>query len=126
MRRPLSILKTLMGAGVEFGTDDQRLLWRNSKGRITPSVAAELAAGKAEILEFLNGKRPDLELSVDAKAYASALREHGPCGYGPIARILGWPMTRTGQAEAELRGAQRLDYGNTGRGTLLEKADDIG
>ncbi|RVG89295.1 hypothetical protein [Sinorhizobium meliloti] len=55
------------------------------------------------------------------EAYAQALRQHGPCGYGPMARVLGWEMTRTGQAEDALRKAGRIVYDRTGRGWLVEK-----
>lgn len=56
----------------------------------------------------------------DAEAYADALREIGPCGYGPIAVYLGWGATKAGQVEVELRQAGRIIYDNTGRGRLVE------
>lgn len=57
----------------------------------------------------------------DAEAYAMALREIGPCGYGAVARRLGWGATRAGQAEAVLRLAGRIVYDRTGRGRLVEE-----
>lgn len=56
----------------------------------------------------------------DAEAYASALREIAPCGYGAVARHLGWGATRAGQAETILRLAGRIVYDRTGRGRLVE------
>lgn len=55
----------------------------------------------------------------DAEAYVRALREIGPCGYGAIARHLGWGATRAGQAETVLRLAGRIVYDRTGRGRLI-------
>lgn len=57
----------------------------------------------------------------DAEAYAMALREIAPCGYGAVARHLGWGATRAGQAETILRLAGRIVYDRTGRGRLVEE-----
>jgi hypothetical protein len=54
----------------------------------------------------------------DADQYADALRQIGPCGYGPIAVVLGWGMTRTANAEEALRKAGSIIYDGTGRGRL--------
>ena len=55
----------------------------------------------------------------DADQYAEALRQIGPCGYGPIAVVLSWGMTRTANAEEALRKARRIVYDKTGRGRLV-------
>jgi len=57
----------------------------------------------------------------DAEAYALALRQIAPCGYGAVARHLGWGATRAGQAETILRLAGRIVYDRTGRGRLVEE-----
>lgn len=54
----------------------------------------------------------------DADQYAEALRQIGPCGYGPIAIFLGWGVTRTANAEEALRKAGKIIYDRTGRGIL--------
>lgn len=59
-----------------------------------------------------------IEPRSDADQYAEALHYIGPCGYGPIAVVLGWGVTRTANAEDELRKAGRIIYDQTGRGTL--------
>lgn len=56
----------------------------------------------------------------DVEAYAEALREIGPCGYGVVAVFLGWGATRAGRAETELRMSGRIVYDATGRGRLRE------
>ena len=63
------------------------------------------------------GAVPDVS---DEEAYAAALRTEGPCGYGVIARVLGWGATRAGQAETSLNKQGRLAYDRTGRGWLIE------
>lgn len=63
----------------------------------------------------------DSDPAKDAEAYALALREIAPCGYGAIARHLGWGATRAGQAETILRLAGRIVYDRTGRGRLVEE-----
>jgi hypothetical protein len=56
----------------------------------------------------------------DAAAYEAALQDIGPCGYGAIARHLGWGATRAGRAESLLRQTGRIVYDRTGRGRLVE------
>jgi len=56
----------------------------------------------------------------DAEAYLDALREIGPCGYGPVAVFLGWGAGRASAAEIELRQAGRIVYDRTGRGKPAE------
>lgn len=123
----LDLVKTLIAGGVTFDTDGERIRWRNSAGRMTPDVVSEIASAKAEVIDFLTGKRREPEfldaMKADAENYAVALRLHGPSGYGPLARVLGWGMTRTAQAEAELRRQGRVVYDRTGRGWLVEKGD---
>lgn len=50
-----AILHDLIGAGVEFETDGQRIRWRNAGGRVTPDVVEVLRAHKAEVIGFLTG-----------------------------------------------------------------------
>lgn len=63
----------------------------------------------------------DSDPAKDAEAYALALLEIAPCGYGAVARHLGWGATRAGQAETILRLAGRIVYDRTGRGRLVEE-----
>lgn len=65
------------------------------------------------------GHRP--EPKSDAEAYLDALREIGPCGYGPVAVFLGWGAGRASAAEIELRQAGRIVYDRTGRGKPAEQ-----
>lgn len=46
-------VKSLMHAGVEFAVEGERIVWRNSDGRVTPEVVEELRAGKSDVLGFL-------------------------------------------------------------------------
>ena len=63
----------------------------------------------------------DSDPAKDAEAYALALREIAPCGYGAVARHLGWGATRAGQAETILRLAGRIVYDRTGRGRPVKE-----
>lgn len=133
MSAAVDLVKALALDGVEFSTDGQRLRWRNSNGKMTPTIVAVLAADKGQVIDFLTGKprlvprqrdlRRDLKLDPvarpdDADRYADVLRHIGPCGYGPIAVFLGWGATRAANAEEVLRKAGRIIYDHTGRGTL--------
>lgn len=82
--------------------------------RVDRERPAELALASAEVSSI------DSDPAKDAEAYALALREIAPCGYGAIARHLGWGATRAGQAETILRLAGRIVYDKTGRGRLVE------
>lgn len=61
-----------MAEGVEFGTDGKRILWRNSGGRITPEIIAELRAAKGEIIAFL--QRSSRPTSVSREAVVAECR----------------------------------------------------
>ncbi|MBN9241911.1 MAG: hypothetical protein J0I98_03875 [Mesorhizobium sp.] len=88
---------------------------------------------RAAILEYDDGlHRAEAERQVaaeigysappkpDADLYADALRQIGPCGYGPVAVFLGWGAGRASAAEIELRQADRIVYDRTGRGRPAE------
>ena len=83
--------------------------------RLDLESPAELALASAEVSSI------DSDPAKDAEAYALALREIAPCGYGAIALHLGWGATRAGQAETILRLAGRIVYDKTGRGRLVEQ-----
>ena len=83
--------------------------------RIDRDRSADLALAHAEENSI------ESDPAKDAEAYALALREIAPCGYGAIARHLGWGATRAGQAETILRLAGRIVYDRTGRGRLVEQ-----
>lgn len=83
--------------------------------RLDRESPAELGLASAEVSSI------DSDPAKDAEAYALALREIAPCGYGAIARHLGWGATRAGQAETILRLAGRIVYDKTGRGRLVEE-----
>lgn len=51
-----AIFHDLIGAGVEFETNGQRIRWRNSSGRVTPEVVEVLRSHKAEVIAFLTGR----------------------------------------------------------------------
>lgn len=51
-----AILHDLIGAGVEFETDGERIRWRNAGGRVTPDVVEVLRENKAEVVAFLTGR----------------------------------------------------------------------
>jgi len=84
--------------------------------RMDPNGSAEL--GPAPV----GDEAIDSDLAMDAEVYAVALREIAPCGYGAVARHLGWGATRAGQAETILRLAGRIVYDRTGRGRLVEES----
>lgn len=46
-------VKSLMRAGVEFALDGERIVWRNSDGRMTPEIVALLRDERADVLGFL-------------------------------------------------------------------------
>lgn len=48
-----AILHDLIGAGVEFETDGERIRWRNAGGRVTPEVINTLRAHKVEVIDYL-------------------------------------------------------------------------
>lgn len=48
------ILHDLIGAGVEFETDGERIRWRNAGGRVTPEVIEVLRSHKAEVISLLS------------------------------------------------------------------------
>lgn len=83
--------------------------------RVERDRSAKLALAPAEDNSI------DGDPTKDAEAYALALREIAPCGYGAVARHLGWGATRAGQAETILRLAGRIVYDRTGRGRLVEE-----
>ena len=83
--------------------------------RMDRDRSAELALAHAEDNSI------DGDPAKDAEAYALALQDIAPCGYGAVARHLGWGATRAGQAETILRLAGRIVYDRTGRGLLVEE-----
>ena len=83
--------------------------------RIDRGGSEELALAPAEDNSI------DSNPAEDAEAYALALREIAPCGYGAVARHLGWGATRAGQADTILRLAGRIVYDRTGRARLVEE-----
>ncbi|WP_134679530.1 hypothetical protein [Paracoccus ravus] len=50
-----AILHDLIGAGVEFETDGERIRWRNAGGRVTSDVVEVLRTHKAEAIDYLMG-----------------------------------------------------------------------
>lgn len=73
-----------------------------------------LQGGNVVVLAERSAAKPDVE------HYADALRLIGPCGYGPVAVLLGWGATRAADAEVELRQQGRVVYDRTGRGRLAD------
>ena len=51
-----AILHDLIGTGVEFETDGERIRWRNAGGCVTSDVIEVLRANKAEVIGFLTGR----------------------------------------------------------------------
>ena len=49
-----AIFHDLIGAGVEFETDGERIRWRNAGGRVTTEVVEVLRSHKAEVISFLS------------------------------------------------------------------------
>ncbi|KQV39176.1 MULTISPECIES: hypothetical protein [unclassified Rhizobium] len=66
------------------------------------------------------------KLEGDMASYARALGAHGPCGYGAIAKALGWDATRAGSAEEQLRRQGLIAYDDAGRGTLTNGSNPDG
>lgn len=83
--------------------------------RIERNCSADTAYAPAD------DKSMDCDPTRDAEDYAVALGDIGPCGYGAIARHLGWGATRAGQAETILRLTGRIVYDRTGRGRLVQE-----
>ena len=46
-------VQSLMRAGVEFAVEGDRILWRNSEGRVTPEVVESIRAEKPRVRDFL-------------------------------------------------------------------------
>ena len=87
------------------------------------SVAQHLVQGHRSRTDVRVAPDPsdhDTDPVTDAETYARALSEMGPCGYGAVARHLGWGATRAGQAADVLRLAGRVIYDRTGRGRLVD------
>lgn len=49
----IETMQSLMRAGVEFAVEDDRILWRNSEGRVTPEVVDCIRAEKPRVRDFL-------------------------------------------------------------------------
>ena len=52
----VDLLCDLMAEGVEFEADGDRVRWRNGGIQLTQERLAVLKDGKAEVLQFLNGR----------------------------------------------------------------------
>ncbi|NKW79441.1 hypothetical protein HGG72_02440 [Ochrobactrum pecoris] len=49
----IDLIKALTSEGVEFSTDGERIRWRNSNGKITDDVKAQIASDKAAVIAHL-------------------------------------------------------------------------
>lgn len=49
----IETVQSLMRAGVEFAVEGDRILWRNSGGRVTPEVVESIRAEKPRVRDFL-------------------------------------------------------------------------
>lgn len=125
----VELVKALTNEGVEFSTDGERIRWRNSNGKMTDDVKAQIASGKAEVIAHLKASRgmkrwkpiPPAEWSRhlrpqrgDPERYLEALKEYGPLSYGMAMRALGWGGTRAGQVQDELRRQGRIKFDKHG------------
>lgn len=53
----IDLIKALTSEGVEFSTDGERIRWRNSNGKITDDVKAQIASDKAAVIAHLKASR---------------------------------------------------------------------
>jgi|GEM_PF-1896372 len=135
----IDLIKALMGEGVEFSTDGERIRWRNSNGKITDDVKAQITSGKAEVIAHLKASRgikrwkpiPPAEWSRhlrpqrgDPERYLEALKEYGPLSYGMAMRALGWGGTRAGQVQDELHRQGRIKFDRRGWAYPVDSSED--
>ncbi|MGO1163507.1 hypothetical protein ACTOV4_16365 [Brucella sp. C7-11G] len=135
----VELVKALTSEGVEFSTDGERIRWRNSNGKITDDVKAQIASGKAEVIAHLKASRgikrwkpiPPAEWSRhlrpqrgDPERYLEALKEYGPLSYGMAMRALGWGGTRAGQVQDELHRQGRIKFDRRGWAYPVDSSED--
>ena len=135
----VELVKALTSEGVEFSTDGERIRWRNSNGKITDDVKAQIASGKAEVIAHLKASRgikrwkpiPPAEWSRhlkpqrgDPERYLEALKEYGPLSYGMAMRALGWGGTRAGQVQDELHRQGRIKFDKRGWAYPVDSSED--
>lgn len=80
---------------------------------------AGLSRDEAERIAGVFNDKATASGKLDTDIYTEALKQYGPTSYGTIAVILGWGMTRAGQAETALREAGHIKYDNAGRGRYI-------
>lgn len=135
----VELVKALTSEGVEFSTDGERIRWRNSNGKITDDVKAQIASGKAEVIAHLKASRgikrwkpiPPAEWSRhlrpqrgDPERYLEALKEYGPPSYGMAMRALGWGGTRAGQVQDELHRQGRIKFDKRGWAYPVDRLEE--
>lgn len=135
----VELVKALTSEGVEFSTYGERIRWRNSNGKITDDVKAQIASGKAEVIAHLKASRgikrwkpiPPAEWSRhlrpqrgDPERYLEALKEYGPLSYGMAMRALGWGGTRAGQVQDELHRQGRIKFDRRGWAYPVDSSED--
>lgn len=135
----VELVKALTSEGVEFSTDGERIRWRNSNGKITDDVKAQIASGKAEVIAHLKASRgikrwkpiPPAEWSRhlkpqrgDPERYLEALKEYGPLSYGMAMRALGWGGTRAGQVQDELHRQGLIKFDKRGWAYPVDSSED--
>lgn len=101
----VDLIRALMDEGVEFVVVEDRIRWRNSGGRVSPTIVTQIAEEKAEVLKFLRER---------CLHPATAEPEAFPHGVS----INGMPRTWTGRV-VSLEEWQRLSdwdrHGSTGK-----------
>lgn len=135
----VELVKALTSEGVEFSTDGERIRWRNSNGKITDDVKAQIASDKAAVIAHLKASRgikrwrpiPPAEWSRhlkpqrgDPERYLEALKEYGPLSYGMAMRVLGWGGTRAGQVQDELHRKGRIKFDKRGWAYPVDSSED--
>jgi len=135
----VELVKALTSEGVEFSTDGERIRWRNSNGKITDDVKAQIGSDKAAVIAHLKASRgikrwrpiPPAEWSRhlkpqrgDPERYLEALKEYGPLSYGMAMRVHGWGGTRAGQVQDELHRQGRIKFDKRGWAYPVDSSED--